>query len=244
MFNVEWVETTSSTNDDLLEAAKRGAPSGKVLVANSQTNGRGRMGRSWVDRGAHSALLCSILWRFFRMPAPNLSLVIGIELAKVLRQYAVPVNLKWPNDLYIGNSKLGGILIEGSSSATVIGFGINFMAPSPQQFDYPVVGVFSYNHCLSREILLDAILHALKYALVRYDEEGFVSWKNVWHEFCGHHHKEVSLFDPISGKLIVRGVSMGIDKQGSLLIYCAISKKVHAFVHGEVRLRYDSEIIS
>lgn len=139
---IEVVEETGSTNKDLLDAASRGAPEGRVLVTGHQTAGRGRQGRSWHDDPG-SSLLCSVLlrpdpsWAPLIPLATGLAVVAGIEVAT-----GVVAHLKWPNDVLVsvpkvGDRKLCGILAEAAGSGVpgasggadgfvvVVGFGMN-----------------------------------------------------------------------------------------------------------------------
>ncbi len=241
VFDIEWLESTSSTNRVLMEAAKQGAPSGRVLVADRQSAGCGRMGRSWVDTGqAEDALLCSVLWRFPQQPSATLSLVVGVALAQVLCSYGVPVGLKWPNDLYIAHAKLGGILIESSAGAAVIGFGLNLRAP--QGVDQAVTGLWDHMLPVSRANLLQRILSALGPALLRYSEWGFAAWQQSWQDLCIHQQRWVSLYDPTTGALLAEGPSLGVHLHGALRVACAATSSVQSFIHGEVQLRYDATV--
>ena len=134
--SVEVVGTTGSTNADLLA---RGGPEGQVLVAEEQTAGRGRMGRSWVSQPG-AALTFSVLLRPVTVPASRrgwLPLLTGIAVATAVRSAAsVAATLKWPNDVLAGDRKLAGILAEqsgsgsGSGDVLVIGIGLNVATPS------------------------------------------------------------------------------------------------------------------
>ena len=134
--SVEVVGTTGSTNADLLA---RGGPEGQVLVAEEQTAGRGRMGRSWVSQPG-AALTFSVLLRPVTVPASRrgwLPLLTGIAVATAVRSAAsVAATLKWPNDVLADDRKLAGILAEQSGSGStssdvlVIGIGLNVATPS------------------------------------------------------------------------------------------------------------------
>jgi BirA family biotin operon repressor/biotin-[acetyl-CoA-carboxylase] ligase len=132
---VQAVPETGSTNADLLAAAATGAPAGTVLVAELQTGGRGRLGRSWVSP-AGAGLTFSVLLR----PAPPVSswgwlpLLTGLALARTLGSAA---RLKWPNDLLFGprGAKAAGILVQAGGDAAVVGVGLNV---STSQAELPV----------------------------------------------------------------------------------------------------------
>jgi BirA family biotin operon repressor/biotin-[acetyl-CoA-carboxylase] ligase len=132
---VELLESTTSTLDIAHRLAADGAPSGTLVIANEQTAGRGRGGKSW--RSAPGAGLWLTL---IDRPADNsglgvLSLRVGLASAEALDRFAPePIRLKWPNDLYIDRGKLGGILVEArwreqAVEWVAIGLGVNVRAP-------------------------------------------------------------------------------------------------------------------
>jgi BirA family biotin operon repressor/biotin-[acetyl-CoA-carboxylase] ligase len=136
-FAVEILAQTPSTNADLAERARGGAPEGLVLVTEHQTAGRGRLDRTW-ETPLHSALTFSVLLRppADRVPPqrwPWLPLVAGLAVASVLREKGYAAGVKWPNDVLIagplGERKVCGILVERIETATgpaaVVGIGLN-----------------------------------------------------------------------------------------------------------------------
>lgn len=114
--DLRWVPRTGSTNSDVLDLARDGAPEGTVLVADHQDEGRGRRGRRWVDRPGASLLLSVLL----RPPAPvagMTTMAVGVAMAEAVEQVAgFSPGLKWPNDLVAPGEpperKLAGILAE------------------------------------------------------------------------------------------------------------------------------------
>lgn len=129
-FIVQVVEETGSTNADLLALAAAGAPHGTVLRALHQTAGRGRLGRVW-EAPAGANLLVSILFRTGLEQPHRLTHRVAVAAAIACERVAgVEVGLKWPNDLLIGESKLGGILTQvggagGRVDYVVPGLGLN-----------------------------------------------------------------------------------------------------------------------
>ena len=131
---------TDSTNRVAMEMAENGAPHGTVVVADAQTAGRGRMGRRWVSPAGKN-LYVSLLLRpsVPTAAAPPLALVAGVALADAVESLGVPASLKWPNDLYCGERKAGGILAEMASNPdgvrhVVIGIGLNV---NMEEDDFP-----------------------------------------------------------------------------------------------------------
>jgi BirA family biotin operon repressor/biotin-[acetyl-CoA-carboxylase] ligase len=154
--------STGSTNADLLAQAAGGAPEGTVLAAETQTAGRGRMGRSWLSPPG-AALMFSVLLRPTAVPPARrgwLPLLAGVAIASGLRgQTGLDVGLKWPNDVLIGGGKLAGILAEQSADAIVAGAGINV---STRRSELPVETATSLLLAgapdLRRDRLLSAVL--------------------------------------------------------------------------------------
>ncbi|TYC09368.1 biotin--[acetyl-CoA-carboxylase] ligase [Actinomadura syzygii] len=144
---VRVVPETGSTNADLAERSRDGAPEGTVLITEVQTAGRGRLGRTWTAP-ARSALTFSMLLRP-KVPVRTLgwaSLLTGVAVAMTVRRMtawseagegflgadagpagdaAVDARLKWPNDLLVGDRKLAGILVEKVDDGIVVGVGLN-----------------------------------------------------------------------------------------------------------------------
>jgi BirA family biotin operon repressor/biotin-[acetyl-CoA-carboxylase] ligase len=134
-WDVRRFERIDSTNRFVLDEARAGAPHGLVAVADHQTAGRGRLGRSW-EAAPGSSLLVSVLLRP-DLPASRLfllTLATGLALADALAAEAgVTAGLKWPNDLVVSDKKLAGLLAEadvdaGAARAVVIGAGCNLTA--------------------------------------------------------------------------------------------------------------------
>lgn len=132
--SVDFTPSTESTNADLVRAAAEGAPDRTVLIADEQTAGQGRRGRSWASPPG-SGLYVSVLLRPAGVdPArlPWLTLIAGLALVRVADRLGVEATLKWPNDLLLGagRRKGAGVLAEASGGAVVVGMGLN-VAPLP-----------------------------------------------------------------------------------------------------------------
>jgi BirA family biotin operon repressor/biotin-[acetyl-CoA-carboxylase] ligase len=132
---VELLESTTSTLDVAHRIAAEGAPAGTVVIANEQTAGRGRGGKSW-----HSPPGAGIWLTIIERPRDTsglgvLSLRVGLAAAEALDRFAPePIRLKWPNDLYVDHGKLAGVLVEArwreqAVEWVAIGLGVNVKAP-------------------------------------------------------------------------------------------------------------------
>lgn len=125
------VASTGSTNADLLAAAAEGAADRTVLIADTQTAGRGRRDRAWVSPPG-AGLYLSVLLRPSAVPAARLGtlgMVAGLALMHLAGEAGVTATLKWPNDLLLGGAKCAGVLSEagpgGAAQAAVVGVGVN-----------------------------------------------------------------------------------------------------------------------
>lgn len=131
---VEVVPVIDSTNRALKEQAEQGAPEGIVLLAEQQTAGRGRMGRSFFSP-AGSGLYFSVLLRPQKGDALWITVAAGVAVARAVKQVlGMELQIKWVNDLYLENKKVCGILAEGAATAEgldwcVLGIGLNVYAP-------------------------------------------------------------------------------------------------------------------
>lgn len=242
--DVHWIELDSvdSTNDYLARAYQQGRVSGCVAVlAGSQTSGRGRAGRNWQSE--HGASLClSVGLPVLGHHLPFLPLCVGVAIAQVLEKMKVPVRLKWPNDLLLGDQKLGGVLCESFQSeggpVTVVGLGINLLP-------VPVSGALGGQGatCLSSIIpagdlpsasglaqaLVPSILNMINMARVQGISAIFddFSRRDAW---LG---REVQVLD--RGEVALAGIARGIDGDGAYLIETGEGlKAVHA---GDLSMR-------
>ncbi len=241
-FDVDAVDECDSTNSELLRRAEKGAPSGSVLVADRQSAGRGRRGRSWLSAPGDS-LTFSLLWRFpVHCPLSGLSLVVGVAVAKALENLgAANLFLKWPNDLLLrlptGDAKFAGILIELQSDRrgvqTVIGIGINLQPPDAD-LPQPVAGLFQATaQRPTRSAVLAELLRQLAPALDAFAVNGFAASKKDWLARHAWQDAPVSLLD---GDAAPRhGLCRGVDDEGSLLL--ETSAGIERVLTGDVSLR-------
>lgn len=240
LFDIELRDSVDSTNTELL---RTNAPHGKVLAAELQTGGRGRMGRSWLAEPGGS-LIFSIAWRFDRGAGflSGLSLATGVALVRAMKDCGIgDVCLKWPNDLLYQFHKLAGILIEVRGemlgpTLAVIGIGINFRLSEKlkEGIDQAVIGIDSLpGPNPGRNRLLAAILSEISDVLERFSREGFAPFREEWSESHAYHLKQAKLRLP-SGK-IEAGRVCGVSDRGEILLETA--NGTLAFASGEVSLR-------
>ena len=240
---IEVVASTGSTNADLLaRVATLTAPT--LLVAESQTAGRGRAGRAWHTT-ASSALTFSLAWKF-RRPLHaliGLPLAIGVALAEALEVFGVKVELKWPNDVLRDGAKLAGILIEtatdkgvgiSASTWTVIGIGVNLAMPEDLQSRIGrAVAEVSELLGHDRERLLALLLSALSDALAEFDAQGFAAFAARWNRLHAYAGRAVRILD--NDRVVHEGTAVGVDDKGCFLMDTSGGRI--AVVAGDVSLR-------
>jgi len=119
-------DSVESTNDEARVLAQAGAADGLIVMAEQQTAGRGRRGAAWFSPTGES-LAFSILLRPDESKAlwPRLALAAGLAVAEAVEQFGPQAGIKWPNDIWIGNRKAAGILVEAGSDFAVVGIGLN-----------------------------------------------------------------------------------------------------------------------
>ncbi|HVY07644.1 MAG TPA: biotin--[acetyl-CoA-carboxylase] ligase [Burkholderiales bacterium] len=241
-FDIEVVDRTGSTNTDMLARAANGARSGSVLAAEVQTQGRGRRGRDWHSSPG-GALTFSLLWRFEQGAGflSGLSLVVGIALARVIRQQgADDVMLKWPNDLLWRHLKLAGILVELAGdvmgpTVAVIGIGINLRLPEElkARIDQPVADLARVGIEIDRNLLFAELLKALASLLGEFSASGFAPLQQEWNRLHVYQDKMVRMRMP--DKTEIEGRVSGVDEDGALLIQTRSGPR--KFYGGEMSLR-------
>jgi BirA family biotin operon repressor/biotin-[acetyl-CoA-carboxylase] ligase len=233
----------TSTNDVARKLADEGEPAGLFVVADRQTAGRGREGRTW--RSPPGNLYASLLLRPSRplAEAANLSLVAGLALAEAVGTLSggrVEPRLKWPNDVQVDGAKLAGILLEGASDGhggclwLVVGVGVNVVsAPADAAVAYPTTHLVACGlaDATPRSLLL-ALTETLRPHLDRWEAEGFAAIREAWLERAAAVDAAVELR---LGDRLVTGRMVDVDKDGALRLRLA-SGAVERFAAGEVAL--------
>ncbi|MDU7484101.1 MAG: bifunctional biotin--[acetyl-CoA-carboxylase] ligase/biotin operon repressor BirA [Hafnia alvei] len=229
-----------STNQYLLDRIHE-LCSGDACVAEYQQAGRGRRGRHWFSPfGAN--LYLSMFWRLEQGPAAamGLSLVIGIVMAEVLRELGAPdVKVKWPNDLYLNDKKLAGILVEltgktGDAANIVIGAGINLSMRSPDTsiVNQQWINLQEAGVKINRNELVAQLLKRLRDTLIDFETRGLAPFVERWRELDNFIDRPVNL---LIGEQKIYGIARGIDAQGALLL--DREGEVTPFIGGEISLR-------
>ncbi|RRR97567.1 biotin--[acetyl-CoA-carboxylase] ligase [Glycomyces terrestris] len=216
---VDVVGVTGSTNADLAEAARHGAGQGRVLLAEEQVSGRGRLDRRW-ESPARASLMMSFLLRptLPREQWGTLSIAAAVALEEALHAVcAVRAKLKWPNDVLIGGRKVCGILAQAEGSAVVVGAGLNV---SQTEAELPVPGATSLllagAATLDREEIAAAFLAHVAAVYRTWEEQGPASVVERWERNSDTLGRQVAVSFPNGRSLTGRAV--GIDADGRLRV--------------------------
>ncbi len=233
-FRLQHLAEVDSTNAEAMRAAADGAPGGLVILADRQLQGRGRQGRSWFsDPGS---LTFSVLLRppISPMHAPLYTLLAGVSVAEALPEVQ-GLWVKWPNDLWIGDQKAGGILCEleasaGKVAAIVVGIGLNLTPPAG---GWPEGLRAAALNAGGRDVVLPKVLAALAAG-----ERGLLS------EGPGPLLQRLRrlMFPMLGGRVRIQpggapwsGTVEGVDERGALLV-CDDAGQRRAVLAGDVHL--------
>lgn len=244
-FRAQLKHECSSSNDEIMALARQSADlAHKALcVAHFQTQGRGRQGRSWVNRQGE-CLMFSLGWTFDKpqYELGSLALVVALACRRALADIGLDVNIKWPNDLVVANDKLAGILIETArvenKTVAIIGIGINFVLPKEVENATSVQALFqtASKQGVSVKTLLNAVLAQLDALLNEYAQNGFASCVGEYNAANRDTDRPVLLLQ--EGRVVHEGVVKGVDAQGALRLLTDKGEKT--IVSGEISLRPDN----
>lgn len=238
--NISVIPVIDSTNQYLLERMHE-LQSGAACIAEYQQAGRGRRGRQWFSPfGAN--LYMSMYWRLDQGPAAamGLSLVIGIVMAETLRAMgADDVRVKWPNDIYLKDRKLAGILVEltgktGDAAHIVMGAGINLAmrTADASQINQGWINLQQAGVTVNRNELAASLINSLRDALPVFEQEGLTPFIARWAVLDNFINRPVKL---LIGEREVHGIARGVDSQGGLLL--EQDGEIKSWVGGEISLR-------
>ena len=247
-WRVHVVETTASTNSDLL-ASVRGDRIAQptILAAETQTDGRGRRGRGWTSF-AGASLTVSFALRIAR-PLSSLdgvTLVCGLTTRDVVAGHGVVARLKWPNDVLVDSRKLAGILVEphrqDHTTVLVIGIGLNVATTQPTFHDdgraLPPIDLLSAGSlCVDRNRLIAELAIALRVRLDAFALTGFAPFAEAWNAADAFRDRPVALHADL-GKSI-EGVDRGVDSSGALIL--DVDGVRRRIVSGDLSLRPKAE---
>ena len=227
--NLELLNVIDSTNKYLNTSANI-KPHASVVIANIQTKGKGRRGRSW-QASVGESLSMSILWKFDKGASglSGLSLVVGVAIQRLMKKIGINNSfLKWPNDLLIleGDAylKLAGVLIElqgdlESRCSAVIGVGLNYDLSNDilNNIDQPATNIKKYLHSdIDLNQLSAMLIKEIINALSEFEKNGFLSVKEEWLSYNAFKDKTISFIK--SGGEVITGQIVDLENDGALKI--------------------------
>jgi len=220
--DLQVLEHTTSTNDVASSLSAKIPGSGRVILAEQQTAGRGRRGRQWVSPfGCNLYLSC--IWEFFQGAAAleGLSLATGVAVVNAFESLGIQgAKLKWPNDILIGNAKVSGILLEMTGDPSgrcqvVVGVGVNHKLPpaAATSIDQAWTRIEDVRPGLSRNRLAAKVISMLLIMLDRFQHQGFSAFREQWEARDQYRGAEVIIR---TGAEDLVGIADGVDATGGL----------------------------
>lgn len=234
-FSVEVLPEVDSTNTELMRRAKAGQVEPILLVAEKQTAGRGRLGRDWHDLAARASASLPALTFSLGMPLSpqewsGLSLAVGVSVAQSLHP---AIGLKWPNDLWLKERKLAGILIEtavfNGQRYAVIGVGINICEPTVMSASAPETALRTppawlqelLPHSSAADALLRVVPPLIQTALA-FEAYGFSPFQARFNALDVLRDRTVTLHDghaSLSETARTMGSAHGVNESGALMVH-------------------------
>jgi BirA family biotin operon repressor/biotin-[acetyl-CoA-carboxylase] ligase len=239
--NLKLMEEVTSTQDELRKLAEEGAPEGTLVIAELQTKGRGRMGRSWLSPAGKGVWMSLLLRPQVPLQhTPQLTLLAAVALSRAISKVVpLDIGIKWPNDLLVQGRKISGILLESAAEDerlryVAVGMGIS---ANLDEEDYPeelrekaVSLKMASGQPVNRAELIAVVLDEFERLYVLYQERGFAPIRSLWEAHTVTLNKPAILNTP-QGR--VEGVPEGLDDSGGLLVRIA---------DGSVRTVYSAEL--
>jgi len=245
-------DSVTSTNDQLWQRLEQGLNSPAVCLSEHQTAGRGRRGKSWVSPFAANIYL-SIVWDFEQgaQALEGLSLAIGVAVKRALTAHGVQeVKLKWPNDIYVEQKKLGGILLEMIGDPVghcnvIVGVGLNVSMPALQAaaIDQDWTDVTTELQAQQspadgpklsvRNKLAAALISEILPLLDTFQTRGFAAYRDEWQAADAFYGQAAEISTP---KQSIAGVVRGVETNGALRLELD-NGTIESFIGGELSLR-------
>lgn len=251
---LESIDQSPSTNEDLMVRWRAGElwePIARKAI--TQTSGKGRLGRAWISH-AKQALTFSVAYPFKKRIAElsGLSLACGLAVIKGISQASgisqqdlknAGLGLKWPNDIFLNDKKLAGMLLEGGqldasqSTWIVIGIGINLTADESLEnsIKRPIASLdqISQIKSMDADVLWLAILKELAKTIEVFEQHSFVKFQDEWNSWDIYTNQNCAIVQ--NEQIQLEGLERGVDAEGHLLIES--DNKIQKVISGDVSLK-------
>ncbi|HEY1372967.1 MAG TPA: biotin--[acetyl-CoA-carboxylase] ligase [Candidatus Binatia bacterium] len=223
---IHYFAELDSTNRVAYKLAAEGAAEGDVVLAETQTHGKGRLGRSWFSPPGLNLYLSVILRpKFSPSDAPQLTLVSAVALADTVQRFlGSPPAIKWPNDILVGGKKLAGILTESSVDSqrlhfVVVGIGVNLNMPAgmlPEDIRRTATSLLILtSNMVDRTAFARELIRNLDRCYGELEQRGFPAMAARWESFFELKGRRVKVE---MGDRVVLGIARGIDRDGALVL--------------------------
>ncbi len=220
---IKYFKETESTNTIAREIAGKAAE-GTIIIAESQTGGRGRMGRKWLS--PEGGIWLSIILKPEMQPvyAPRITLLAGVAVAKTIRNVGLEAKIKWPNDVLIRGKKVCGILTEIEAEIDmidycVVGIGIDANVDTesfPEEFRESSTSLKKeLGHEINRVEFVQRLLEEFEARYMKLQKEGFLPILEEWRSMSATIGEWVKI---TTQNRIIYGEATGVDNDGALIV--------------------------
>ncbi|WP_425517601.1 biotin--[acetyl-CoA-carboxylase] ligase [Paenibacillus oenotherae] len=235
--SIKLLDSVDSTQNIAQQMAEEGAPEGTLVIADQQTNGRGRLGRSWVSPAGKGVWMSLVLRPGIPLQfAPQLTLLTAVALCRALKSVVpLEIGIKWPNDLLIGGKKISGILLESTAEDerlryVIAGVGVSVNL-EPEDYPKELLDVatsllIAGGEHIDRGAVVAAFIRQLEHLYAVYQREGFGPIRTLWEALSVTLHKPTKLYAPTE---VFEGTPIGLDERGALLVEKADGSVVPVF---------------
>ena len=232
-------DTVDSTNTQMTQSAQLQSVHNYLYLAEFQSAGRGRRGRDWYgDFGQNIAMTVGYRWGRGLAELGGMSCVVGLALIQVLERVGLAAQIKWPNDSWVADRKLAGILVElvqGSDCVTAIvgiGINVNLSATQRHRIDQDTTSLGELGCSVSRDDLVVMTYQALQENFAVFEVEGFTPFVAAFNAVHRLHDQQATLSHGETRRV---GVVRGVDQNGGILF--EEGGVIHPILGGEVSLR-------
>lgn len=239
-FNIQHFSSVDSTNKEAMRQATQGAAEGLVVVAKSQTDGKGRLGRKWHTVSGSLAMTVLLKPNIKAAEVPKMSLLAAVALHEALSQFSPHIGIKWPNDLLVHGKKLSGILTEmrcegEKVKAVILGLGINISTPPegwPSDITQPCTDLKTASGIrVENDDVITRILESLDIWYTRFLEEGFTPIHEAWWKAHLASGKTVRVHN---GHEYIEGIAYALAEDGALRLL--VNGEEQRIIAGDVSL--------
>jgi len=237
------LDEVSSTNDHIRSNSKQ-LKDGAVVIAGTQSAGRGRSSKQWDSKGAgnlySSFILKDVSWLSTPIQLPIIcAVVLRRAIVQAMGHDLDGLKLKWPNDLYYGDGKLSGILMESGLDGIIVGVGVNILN-APKLSDKKtssLAQIMGPLKVLSPQELLSIFIKLFNKAVLEYKGSGFGVFAEEWEKYCMHLNKKVAINEGLDDNTPLKeAVFLGLAKDGGARLKVDKEEKERVIYYGELKV--------